>query len=122
MKIASGKDARAEKRLFVGQVTLDLLTALRALGTEIDKKNEEEGESDDDTDTPSGSLLDLLFEKGLLPSYAFPTDLCSFVIQERGEHGRIREKERPQLAKNQALSEYAPGRLLVVNKETYRVD
>jgi hypothetical protein len=51
----------------------------------------------------------------------FPTDLCSFVIQEFGEHGRIIEKERPQLAKVQALSEYAPGRLLVVNKQTYRV-
>jgi hypothetical protein len=68
------------------------------------------------------SLLDTLFEKGVLPTYAFPTDLCSFVIQEwdRDTHG-VAVKERPQLAKSQALSEYAPGRLLVVNKQTYRV-
>ncbi len=43
------------------------------------------------------------------------------MIQENGEYGRIVEKERPQLAKVQGLSEYAPGRLLVVNKQTYRV-
>ncbi len=66
-------------------------------------------------------MLDLLFDKGLLPSYAFPTDLCSFVIQEREKFGKIIQRERPQLAKTQALSEYAPGRILVVNKQTYRV-
>ena len=66
-------------------------------------------------------MLDLLFDKGLLPSYAFPTDLCSFVIQERENFGKVIERERPQLAKTQALSEYAPGRILVVNKQTYRV-
>ena len=60
------------------------------------------------------------FDKGLLPSYAFPTDLCAFVIQEWDKY-QVRMKERPQLGKGQALSEYAPGRLLVVNKLTYRV-
>lgn len=75
-------------------------------------------------DNDSGGLLDLFFERGLLPSYAFPTDLCSFVIQEWDKtqsRWRINVAERPQLAKSQALSEYAPGRLLVVNKLTYRV-
>lgn len=61
-----------------------------------------------------------MFDAGMLPSYAFPTDLATFYIFERdGENVRV--KERPQQSKSQALSEYAPGRLLVVNKETYRV-
>jgi hypothetical protein len=75
-------------------------------------------------DADSAGLIDLLFDRGLLPSYAFPTDLCSFVIQEWDKNDsrwRINVAERPQLAKTQALSEYAPGRLLVVNKQTYRV-
>jgi len=118
---ADAKDPGKEKRQFAGQVARDLLDSLRTIGGEIDAKDDEEEESHEETDTPSGSLLDLLFDRGLLPSYAFPTDLCSFVIQERGDYNKIREKERPQLAKTQALSEYAPGRLLVVNKETYRV-
>jgi hypothetical protein len=119
-EIASGtKDVQAEKRKFTKDVATDLLAALHALSAEIEQV--ETKRKSDEMDTASGSLLDLLFDKGLLPSYAFPTDLCSFVIQERGEYGRIGEKERPQLGKTQALSEYAPGRLLVVNKETYRV-
>src|SRR5690606_5375701 len=64
--------------------------------------------------------LDVLFDRGLLPSYAFPTNLCSFVVQA-WDGPSVRVKERPQLAKAQALSEYAPGRLLVINKQTFRV-
>lgn len=65
-------------------------------------------------------LLDALFDTGLLPSYAFPTDLCTFYVFEKDDF-LIKVKERPQQDKMKALSEYAPGRLLVVNKETYRV-
>jgi len=107
------KNKRTEMTLFVKQVAKDLLSELKTMGDELEVNEEEEEEPI--------TLLDLLFDKRLLPSYVFPTDLCSFVIQEFGEHGRIIEKERPQLAKVQALSEYAPGRLLVVNKQTYRV-
>lgn len=73
-----------------------------------------------ETEQHEGLLLNVLFDEGLLPSYAFPTDLCTFYVFEHGgDHGRI--KERPQQSKGTALSEYAPGRLLVVNKQTYRV-
>src|SRR6185312_11350617 len=107
---------RAEMLVFVKTVATDLLKELTKIGNEIETGEEEEEEPEEPV-----TLLDLLFDKGLLPSYAFPTDLCSFVIQEYGDHGRVVEKERPQLAKVQGLSEYAPGRLLVVNKQTYRV-
>lgn len=62
-------------------------------------------------------FLDVLFGEGLLPSYAFPTDVVSFSVFDGS--GKI--AEQPQLAKIQALSEYAPGRTVVVNKKTYRV-
>lgn len=112
-----------EAEEFVRGLAEDLLNELKALGAEIEAKEKEaeKEEHEGEEGETAATLLDLLFDKGLLPSYAFPTDLCSFVIQEYAEHGRIIEKERPQLAKSQALSEYAPGRLLVVNKLTYRV-
>ena len=67
-------------------------------------------------------LLEFLFSKGLLPSYAFPTDLASFYIEEKDkERNRVVIKQRPQQSMINALSEYAPGRLLVVDKRTYRV-
>lgn len=67
------------------------------------------------------SFIEFLFARGLLPSYAFPTDLCSFQIQERVPGGSFRIVEQAQQGLNVALSEYAPGRLLVVNKKTYKI-
>jgi ATP-dependent helicase YprA (DUF1998 family) len=74
-------------------------------------------------DAEGSLLLNFLFDKGLLPTYAFPTDLCSFLIEKpvrRKGWTEIVAKERPQQAIGKALSEYAPGRLIVVDKETYR--
>ncbi|MEE4129133.1 DEAD/DEAH box helicase [Pseudomonas viridiflava] len=69
------------------------------------------------------SLIEFLFAHGLLPSYAFPTDLCSLQIQElvAGVKGGFRIAEQAQQSLNVALSEYAPGRLVVLNKKTYRI-
>ncbi|MHC9242901.1 DEAD/DEAH box helicase [Pseudomonas aeruginosa] len=69
------------------------------------------------------SLIEFLFAHGMLPSYAFPTDLCSLQIQEPapGVQGGFRIAEQAQQSLNVALSEYAPGRLVVVNKKTYRI-
>ena len=69
------------------------------------------------------AFLDYLFDQGHLPSYAFPTDLCEFRVEKRDyQHGRttIKVKEQPQLSLKQALSEYAPGRILVIDKESYK--
>ena len=122
-ELAADEDVRAGKRAFVREVAEELLRSLGELRLGFGITNTTSGEPDETTqsDDTTGSLIDLLFDRGLLPSYAFPTDLCSFVIQEMGDKGRVNVKERPQLAKAQALSEYAPGRLLVVNKRTYRV-
>jgi hypothetical protein len=71
----------------------------------------------------SEDLLSHLFDRGVLPTYAFPTNLTSFLVEEpRRVNGRLRIKavERPQQSISKALSEYAPGRLVVINKETYR--
>ena len=66
-------------------------------------------------------LLDFLFDRSVLPTYAFPTDLASFQVEGPGErHGEVAVQEKPQQAIAQALSEYAPGRLVVIDKETYR--
>jgi len=66
-------------------------------------------------------LLNFLFNHGFLPTYAFPQDLVSFYIQDRGRKGAIIIKQRPQLELNRALSEFSPGRQIVVDKETYRI-
>lgn len=67
------------------------------------------------------SFIEFLFGHSLLPSYAFPRDLCSLQIQERAGSYNFRVAEQAQQGMNVALSEYAPGRLVVLNKKTYRI-
>ena len=77
-------------------------------------------------DAVDPKLLDVLFDEGFLPAYAFPREVRSFVIEERKrrEHrtSRIGIRQRPQQSVDIALSEYAPGRELIVDKQTYRVN
>lgn len=62
------------------------------------------------------SLMEVLFEEGILPTYSFPRNVVSFFIdKEKG----IGIEQSPERALDIALSEYAPGRLLVVNKKSY---
>ncbi|WP_323000046.1 DEAD/DEAH box helicase [Castellaniella sp.] len=75
-------------------------------------------------DPAEEKLIEFLFAKGFLPSYAFPRDLCALQIEQlerRGNFTRPKILQRPQQGLNVALSEYAPGRLVVVDKKTYRV-
>lgn len=66
-------------------------------------------------------LIEFLFARGLLPSYAFPRNLVALQIEREIAGRQVEVVERPQQSANVALSEYAPGRLVVVNKQTYRV-
>ncbi len=86
----------------------------------------EEAEDDDNIGPKleQEDLLEFLFFYGLLPSYAFPTSLCSFLV-EKGEKNskglwEVRTVQRPQQSISKALSEYAPGRLIVIDRKTYR--
>ena len=81
---------------------------------QIDEKEDREEEHE---------LLSFLFDNGLLPSYAFPTDLCSFLVEgwdNPNGYYQVVIKEKPQQSIAKALSEYAPGRQIVINKKTYR--
>jgi len=64
----------------------------------------------------NNSLLDLLSSEGVLPTYSFPQNVVGFYIE--GQNGDISQK--PERALNIAISEYAPGKVLVVDKKTYK--
>ncbi len=109
--VEGAQDKAAEKVSFVKTTATGLLDTLRNLADTLSA-----GGFD-----PDAPLLDLLFEKGLLPTYAFPTHLCPFYVFGRNEDNRVIIKQKPEQTKTTALSEYAPGRLLVIDKQTYRV-
>ena len=77
-------------------------------------------------DSPEGGLdpeklLDRLFERGVLPRYAFPTDVVTFHVFDPAASTERKAilKYSPQLGLNQALSGYAPGREVWVNGERH---
>ena len=63
------------------------------------------------------STLDILLESGIFPTYSFPKDVVGFYIENK-KGTEIEQK--PDRSIEQAISDYAPGRLVVINKMTYK--
>jgi len=115
---------------WIGTVASDLLAELRRLREELRPIAVAPGDAADGNDERNvlgdEELLEFLFSRGMLPSYAFPTDLTSFTVERLVPGQGTRDNwtteivEKPQQGIDKALSEYAPGRLIVINKETYR--
>lgn len=61
-------------------------------------------------------LLDTLYEEGIIPTYSFPKDVVSMYIMKNNKL-----EYRIERGLNIAINEYAPGRAIVVDKETYPV-
>ena len=73
------------------------------------------------SDPEKTKLLEFLLEEAILPTYAFPTDLATFRVEEwDAENRSLVARYAPQQAISRALSEYAPGRLLTIDKRTYK--
>ena len=65
-------------------------------------------------------LLDRLLYKGQLPRYAFPTDVATFhVFNETSSGYRTKFKYTPSQSLTVALSQYAPGREVVIDGKRY---
>ncbi|MCQ2515469.1 MAG: DEAD/DEAH box helicase [Saccharofermentans sp.] len=63
------------------------------------------------------ALLDSFYKEGVMPTYSFPKDVVGFYIEDQDGKRIIEEPDR---SLDLAISEYAPGRTLVVNKKTYK--
>jgi hypothetical protein len=63
-------------------------------------------------------LLNFLFYEDLLPTYAFPRNIVELRIENNQSH-TVETIEKPQQSLATALTEYAPRRATVVNKDTY---
>lgn len=63
------------------------------------------------------SLLDVLYEEGIIPTYSFPKNVVSTYIPN--QKGEIAYEIARGL--DVAIGEYAPGRAIVVDKQTYQI-
>lgn len=76
---------------------------------------------DQSQETPyNHNLLDRLFDEGLLPKYAFPTDVATFNVFEPSSNPfQPKKRYSPQQGLNAALSQYAPGHEVWVDGQRY---
>lgn len=74
--------------------------------------------NDEETDA-----FDVLYTEGFIPSYSFPKNVVRFFVEEESEKGKFAPREiryAPERDIAVALSEYAPGRFVTIDKKIYR--
>lgn len=87
---------------------------------DIEDEEMEDSADDDRGVADNGKLLDRLFDAGLLPKYAFPTDVATFsVFEETTDPWNPKRRYSPQQGLNAALSQYAPGHEVWVDGKRY---
>ena len=99
----------------IGNASAVAAAALVAAEGEVDTSldvPDEEGEERPGRDPASENLLDRLLYKGVLPRYAFPTDVASFHVFDPEDPSTYRPAFRftPSQSLPVALSQYAPGK------------
>ncbi len=67
--------------------------------------------------TKNKTLLDALYEEGIIPTYSFPKNVVSTYIGDKDG----KPKYEVDRGLDIAIGEYAPGRAIVVDKETYQI-
>ncbi|HXY99027.1 MAG TPA: DEAD/DEAH box helicase [Stellaceae bacterium] len=81
----------------------------------------EEGEEQPHHNATTGKLLDRLLYRGVLPRYAFPTDVATFHVFDRDRSTDYRPIMRfaPSQGLPVALSQYAPGKQIWISGKCY---
>lgn len=110
MLIPQGNSADIEK------IKKRLVKELEKVKSKRDEHPELFGVSYDGETENGRSLLDVLYEEGVIPTYSFPKNVVSMYISK---DDKVEYKIDRGL--DIAISEYAPGRAIVVNKTTYQV-
>ena len=81
----------------------------------------EQGEEQSQQSWNSGKLLDRLLYCGILPRYAFPTDVATFHVFDQARSTSFRPIMRfaPSQGLSVALSQYAPGKQVWISGKCY---
>lgn len=106
------------KILIPTRLDIDIIKSMKNLIDELNVLKEDVTNHPEkyDENNMNMTLLDSLFDQGLLPTYSFPKNVVGFNIEN--QYGKL--LERPDRSLDIAISEYAPGRTIVVDKKTYK--
>jgi len=105
---------------------IQFVPEVKAEGETEDDEDEPESAAEADEEKPlqdpdSGKLLDRLLYRGVLPRYAFPTDVATFHVFDLARSSRFRAIMRfaPSQGLPIALSQYAPGKQIWISGKCY---
>ena len=111
------KELLNEKNNDVLETCNSLIKSMRSLEKNV-ASHRELYESDNNSD--GKSLLDALYEEGVIPTYSFPKNVVSLYISNyQGKKPKVEYQVERGL--EVAIGEYAPGRSVVVDKKTYQI-
>ncbi|OAG94152.1 DEAD/DEAH box helicase [Ferroacidibacillus organovorans] len=74
----------------------------------------------DNNETPA---FDIFYREGFIPSYSFPKNVVKFFVEKESERGKNAPREiqyAPERDIAVALSEYAPGRFVTIDKKIFK--
>lgn len=95
----------------------ELKEAFNALREKCQTHPELFGVEEGSKDREAKTLLDALYEEGIIPTYSFPKNVVSTYIPDMSGK-MLYEVDR---GLDLAIGEYAPGRAIVVDKQTYQI-
>lgn len=112
---------KEQKTLIPQGMSIDLDSAKKNMGEEISAIEKEYRDRPEAFLKTGGeeykSLLDCLLEEAVLPTYSFPRNVVGFEVEDRSKGNKL--LQRPDRSLDVAVSEYAPGREIVIDKKTY---
>ncbi|MCM1221458.1 MAG: DEAD/DEAH box helicase [Lachnospiraceae bacterium] len=97
--------------------TIDMFFKIRDMVLSEGKRNEYFN-GDEET-----SAFDVFYSEGYIPSYSFPKNVVRFCVEKDSEYGRKAPKDiayAPERDIAVAISEYAPGRFITIDKKIYK--
>lgn len=114
-------DKQEKRTLIPAGMTVDLEAVKASVIEEIDALTTEYRVHPESFRKTGGdgfkSLLDCLLEEAILPTYSFPRNVVGFEVEDRAKGNKL--LQRPDRSLDIAISEYAPGREIVIDKKTY---
>ncbi len=102
---------------FPTEETIRLFERIRSIVLSEGKRNEYIA---GDIETPA---FDVFYSEGFIPSYSFPKNVVRFFVEKESERGKNAPRDvdySPERDIAVALSEYAPGRFVTIDKKIYR--
>lgn len=102
---------------FPTDTTVEMICRIRENVLAEGKRNEY---FNGDKETPA---FDVFYSEGFIPSYSFPKNVVRFCVEKDSVYGRRAPKDikyAPERDIAVAISEYAPGRFITIDKKIYK--